>query len=365
MKIICWHIFKHVVIAFLITMGVATFVLLIGQFARVFDMVSRGAPLMALLSYIVLRLPQTLCYTIPIGLFISTVFVFNRLSEENEILALRASGLNLLQISAPVLFLGLILSLLCVKLQIDWAPNCNYLAKTQIRHEGVKNPQLLIEAGQFVEIFTGYIVYVGSKENDMLSDIHLYVLDEQNRIQEKINAHHGRMVVKEELQKLELTLSQATIETSDPNHPADATKNKRIQGETLTIPLDYSNQINRKSVIRRISEMRLSQILAHLQILTERGIETTPLYFEILHRAAISLSPFSFVLLALPLGIKAQRRDSYSHLVVCVLAPFAYYTFYSLFETWGNNPIPYWEYLIWLPNIIFQISGLYLFWRKR
>ena len=51
-------------------------------------------------------MPEVLAFSIPIAMLVTVILVFSRMSAENEITALRASGISLWQITAPALILS-------------------------------------------------------------------------------------------------------------------------------------------------------------------------------------------------------------------------------------------------------------------
>ena len=365
MKIINLYLCKNIAISLSIAIAISTFVLLVGQFAKVFELLTRGVSLWTLLSYLGYRTPQAIGFTIPLGTFIATVLLFNRMSSENEVSALRAAGISLYQIIAPLIIFSIILSGLCYLLQFNLGPELKYRSKIMVREAGVQNPLLLVDAGRFVEIFDGYIIYVGRKDGSSVWDIHLYILNSNDAVQQKIYAQKGELKINKDYGRLNLILSGTIIETADPNNPGDVSKNRRIKGEALTFPLDYAGHIGKKRLGRSLSEMTLPQLFARIQIYSERGMDTAAFYVELHKRAAMALSPFSFILIAMPLGIRAPRRESYWGMIACCLVPFTYYILISLIGSLHYKPEYYPEFLMWLPNLICQMSGLSILWMKR
>lgn len=68
------------------------------------------------LRAIPLLLPETLPFTLPTCLLFATCLVYGRLSHDNEILALRASGIRIVQLVRPAVYVGLVLSVTALAL---------------------------------------------------------------------------------------------------------------------------------------------------------------------------------------------------------------------------------------------------------
>ncbi|MFT5130181.1 MAG: lipopolysaccharide export system permease protein [Rhodothermales bacterium] len=365
MRILNSYISKNIFTYLFVAIAVGTFIMFVGQFARVFDLLAKGVPLGTLLKLVSYRLPQVLGFTIPLGLFVSALLVFNRMSSEHEISALRASGISMLQVSAPVLFLGIVLSALCVWMQFATIPTYTGKAKWLVRAESVKNPLMLISENQFIELFDGYIIYVGRKSGNEVRDIHIYSLSDEGVIQRKIDANKGEIRVDDDAKVIHLMLYNATIDTVDPEAPHDPLRSRRLKAGDCEFPLSYGERLHARSLTQRVAQMQTKELFARVQIYSERGQDPTPLFVEINLRAAMGLTPFSLLLLALPLGIRVTRQDNTRALFVGILVPLLYFTLISLFESLNETPSAHPAMLMWVPNLLCQGLGIWGLWSKR
>src|SRR3989442_10365258 len=62
------------------------------------------------LAIIPLLIPSTLPYTIPATTLFASCIVYGRLAADNEILAIKAAGINILKVVRPVALLGVLMS---------------------------------------------------------------------------------------------------------------------------------------------------------------------------------------------------------------------------------------------------------------
>src|SRR5882724_4651835 len=67
---------------------------------------NRGLAPYQILSLMPLMVPSSLPYTIPATVLFATCNVYGRMAKDNEIVALRAAGVNLFQILKPAILLG-------------------------------------------------------------------------------------------------------------------------------------------------------------------------------------------------------------------------------------------------------------------
>ena len=108
-----WELFK---VFFLALVGITGILLMAGIVA---EATQQGLGPAQILGAIPLLIPSTLPYTIPATTLFATCVVYGRLSADNEVLAIRASGINLWQIIFPGLCLGLIMSTVTMVLYLS------------------------------------------------------------------------------------------------------------------------------------------------------------------------------------------------------------------------------------------------------
>jgi len=351
------YIARKLVVATLAAIGVLTFVLLSGNLIKVFDLLARGVSAPALGRFILYLLPVALNYTLPFSLLISAVLVFSRLSADNEIIAMRASGVSLWQVISPALLLGVLLSVLAFWLQMDLGPRCRFRMDLLLETEGTRNPLVLLEPGRFIEL-PGNVIYVGRREGNTLYDLHVYGLSGSGKVVRDITAHEGLVTVDEAAETIRLELRDAVVVAADPNAPGDASRLQRVAGQSLEFPIEYGRQLNRNPIASKFRQMDAAAMLGLIHAYAERGIDTTPLRLELHRRLSLALSPFAFLLLGIPIAIRARRAEPAIGLVMAMGLAAVFYAFLTLaqqFSGAGGHP----ELLVWLPNIAYQAGGLY------
>ncbi len=367
MRLINAYIFKNLLVTLLLTVGISSFMMVMGNLTKVFDFLSRGVKLEPLLMFLVYKFPQVLSYTIPLGILIATILVFTRMSADGEITALLAGGISFMQITAPVVMLSIALCVLCGWLQFNVAPDFNHRARWLVREVGVQNPLAILEPGHFREIIDGHWVSVDSRDGDQVRNIRIYIFDDDGSFQRNVRAERGTVVLREREKLLELQLDRCTIVWFDAGTGESIVTQKvtRTSGEKFTFPLDYGKEFNRKQLTPRVKHFNFSELMANIALYGERGIDPTELRVELHQRAALALAPFSFILLGVPLGIRLHRRETSPGLLVAVLVIGVYYALMTMFESFQDHPEYYPHLLMWLPNIVAQLAGLWTLWRRR
>ena len=102
-----FYLLKELVLLFFLSLAVFTFILVMSRLGKMADLViNKGVDFKDIVLLIAYSCPPFLTFTLPMAFLLSTVVVLGRLSSENEILALKASGVNLMYLFVPIAMLG-------------------------------------------------------------------------------------------------------------------------------------------------------------------------------------------------------------------------------------------------------------------
>ena len=106
MKIIDRYILKEHLIPFILSLIILLFVLLANFLIKSIDkFFGKGLDISLLIEFVFLNMAWILALAVPMAVLISTLMAYGRLSEDNEINAMRASGISFLSIiRAPIIF---------------------------------------------------------------------------------------------------------------------------------------------------------------------------------------------------------------------------------------------------------------------
>src|SRR4030066_795218 len=105
-KIIDRYILKEIMVPFGIGMGIFTFIFLVSKLFRITEMVvDKGVPVGYAIKLFLCLIPAFLVFVTPMALLLGILTALTRLSADNEIIALKTSGVGLYRMSPPVIAL--------------------------------------------------------------------------------------------------------------------------------------------------------------------------------------------------------------------------------------------------------------------
>ena len=142
MRILRNYILKECLQPFTLSISVLTSVFLLGYLPQLANkVINNGVSLTAMGQVFLYYIPILLGYTLPIACLITVILALGHMSAENEILAMRASGIHLLRLLVPLTVVGIALCLVVYILNDRIIPEA-YDAQTRILQEtGSQDPQ--------------------------------------------------------------------------------------------------------------------------------------------------------------------------------------------------------------------------------
>jgi len=109
--------------------------------------------------------------------------------------------------------------------------------------------------------------------------------------------------------------------------------------------------------------MKLSDLMGEIRMTKQAQKDTTDLEVELNQRIAFSLAPIAFLLLGIPMAIRTNRRETSVGLFLSVILAGFFFLSIIITESLSGYPKLYPQYLLWLPNIIFQVLGAIMTYR--
>lgn len=358
MKTLNLYVTRSFVITFVMTMGILTFGLLGARLVKIFELLSKGVPLIVAGEFIVYTLPVVLTMTIPWATLVSVMLVFGRLSADSEITAMRACGISILQIISPIMLIAIFMSGLCLLLQADVGPSFLGKARDAIRHVGVSQPLALLDPGRPIDFDNMHIIFDDRVGEDEIRGVQIYNLHPETReIQQDITASRGKIVADEEKQILSITLYNCTV------IDYSGASVQRLLNDESTININYGEEFNSYNIFPRVKYMSFRQIFGCMRIYNERKFDTTALEVELNQRLAFSIAPIAFVLFGLPLAIRTSRRETSIGLFLSVITMGMYFMSIIICDSLTDYPKLYPQYLLWIPVVLFQGAGILMIGR--
>lgn len=387
-KIIHRYVIRELVGPFIFAVSVATFVLLL---ARIFNMVeliiTKGVPVFVVAELFAYYVPALLAMTVPGAMLIATLMAFGRLAGDNEVTALKSSGVSLYTVIVPVAVIGLILTGFTYVFLDRVVPESNHRFKNLMLDIGMKRPDLNVRERVFVRDFPGYELYINEidERTGRLKDITVF-RSEGGKLQSIITAKEGRISPEAKRGYIVLELYNGEMHEADPENPDTY---RRLKFESQQVNLEFNSELMRTmSTAKGDREMTVGEMMDEVRSIDDAiekvysRTETSPaqrefmkqqiesfdrrkneFLVEIHKKIAIPFACLIFVFVGAPLGVVVRRGGKGIGFSLGLVFYLSYYVFLVAGESFGDRGIiPPWL-AMWLANIVLAGFGVFLIYK--
>ncbi|MCB2189649.1 MAG: LPS export ABC transporter permease LptF [Deltaproteobacteria bacterium] len=357
-RIIYRYLFGEMLSPFFISLGVFTLVLLVAKIMELTDLVvTRGVGLTVVLRLLLYTLPYFFVFTIPMATLLGVLLAFLRLSQDNEITALKAAGVSLTALLPPVGALAVSAWLATSVLAIWGLPWGNHNFENLVYQVATQKADLALRERVFLDTFPGLVLYVGELPGQgAMRDV--FIVDERDPRQvNTIVAKRGKLYPAK-AGRITIRLYDGTIHAVGE----DLKTAQTAHFETYDVALKASGFTGaQQRTTRHEKEMYLSELWA--------AVDNAPPDSRKRYLAAMELHkkfsvPFACVILGfigMPLGLGYSSGGRSWGVAVALVIFLGYYLMLSAAWSFGETGAYPVAVGMWTPNVILAALGWYLF----
>ena len=360
MKTLNLYVLKNFVLTLCMSVFIVIFGVMGARTLKIFEAIARGVPISDAMLALYYFMPMSLTITIPVGMLVATMLVFGRMSANNEITAMRACGISILQIISPLIVLSFLLSCFCLFLQLELGPRYAEKAAKLLKSIAITRPLSIIQPGTPIN-YQGSSIYIGDViDKTRIKDIQIFQFDKKEKYLKKdITAASGKIMVDKKKQLLIVQLFDASI----VQYSKKKSRPDRTFTEKFELILDYGKKANDIKIGKSLDALTYKEIFGRIIMYRKRGMPTLRLEMKLNQRLALGLAPIAFLLLGLPLAIRTSRRETSVGLIISVGMAGVYFISIMIFDAFSMYPKIHPEFLVWIPNILYQMGGLFFIWK--
>jgi lipopolysaccharide export system permease protein len=364
MRILRNYILKEMTGPLIGSLAIFTFVLLVGNIFKLADlMINKGVDIIDVIKLFLYLIPYILSYTIPMAILTATMVCFGRIASDNEVTAMKASGISLYRIGLPVIIIAFIISLGSVYLNDRILPVSHFASYKLVKGVALKNPSAYLEPGIFIKTFKGYIVRIDRINGKHLEGILIYHLQDEDPTR-TIIAESGEFITHPKEGIVTLRLSDGTVDEPNPQDPGLFYK---LNFKTYDMTLDVDKDISLDDIKKKPKSMTIKELKEDIAQLSVSGDnpdhikkEVNERLTEIHRKIAMAFSSFVFVLVALPLTINTKRRErSVGFALSLIMLTLYYLMLFSGMALSLRGIVPA-TIGVWIANIVYLITGIML-----
>ncbi|MBC2695623.1 MAG: LPS export ABC transporter permease LptF [Desulfobacteraceae bacterium] len=360
-SIIYKYIFKEMIPPFVINFLFFNFIFLLTKILDITNMiVNYRISLFDVLLLLIYSMPHFLEFVIPMSIMTTVLLTFFRLSSDNEIVALKASGMSIYKLLPPVLLFCLIGCMLTGFITI-YGLSWGRLSFKKLTYEvASSNVNIGMKERTFNDNFEGVMLYMNKIDlkNNALIDI--FIEDQRTKnIISTIVAPRGKMYSEPDKLLFHLRLHNGTINQVD-------IENKTVHSitfDTYDINLDLKKSVTTKKRRKDEKGMSIAELNKYFKNTINKDAKYYAALIEFHRKFSIPFACFALGLLGVPLGVQSKSTKRAFGLVLGLIFFLLYYLMLSAGWVFGEAGVYPPLIGMWMPNIVIGGIGLYLFVR--
>jgi LPS export ABC transporter permease LptG len=326
-------------------------------------LVNKGAPVFLVLRFLLFRVPQATPFAFPFACLFGTLLGFGRLAADNEINALRTSGVPFLRIIRLPLVAGIAVGIGSFLINEHVAPIATDLSTRSFYQILYHSQTLPVEPNIFrADPATGNTFYIQSVSADgrTMQNVQIYQPARTSPFVQILTAKTAR------IEGTDIVLDHA-IETRIDNQGEVNAVTIAANEVRISLPMGDNGQNFLSGAMNDTYTMNTQQLSRDIKFRKQTGQGGTDLAVRELTlgtKYAYPFAAFIAVILALPLSVRFGKNGRTLGVVLSIVGLFVYYAMVALFGAFGKNGAlnPY--LASWLPNIVTGVAGSALIWRE-
>lgn len=267
MRILERYVLREHVFPFFLGFSIVIFLLTLDFLFDLVDLaVGKGVGVGVVAEMFVLSLGYMVALAFPCAVLIACMATFGRLSQDNEVVAMRSTGVNLLRIVGVPFFAAAVLAGLLVLFNNHVLPESNHALANLMADVGRKRPTAQIAEGVFNDGFVGYNIFVekvNSRTNE-IRGVKIYQLNSNAR-PTTILADWGVIHNSPDGRTISLELHDGEIHEVPPNEDERTYRRLKFGTQTINIRTPGADLERHDRQARGDREMTLSMMQANMR----------------------------------------------------------------------------------------------------
>jgi lipopolysaccharide export system permease protein len=242
MKVLTWYLLRSHIGPLIFAFVALTGVVLINTLARsMADLAGKGLPTRVFVEFFILSLPANIALTLPMSVLVAVLYAFSQMAAENEITALRASGVDLRRMVMPLLLVATVIASGMVWFNNEVLPAANYRWRLLMTDVGQTSPLLFLRPQIINSVSTGdgaqhYYIQAADIDEATSRLFDIAIFDVSNpQVTRTIYADSGRMLMTPDGSDMMLTLYNSRIREMNGSKP-ESFQRMILERQVLRMP---------------------------------------------------------------------------------------------------------------------------------
>jgi LPS export ABC transporter permease LptG/LPS export ABC transporter permease LptF len=341
--------------AFALLFLVFTFFELIG------DIVRNGVALVTVGDYLLNLIPFIISTLTPLCSLLAVLITFGSLNRSSELTAMKATGISLYRVVAPILVLAAILSVALFAFNESYLPDANRRQEAlRAEIKGKPAQTFLLPGRQFISGQAGaagtpariFYYQAFDAERDIFASLTVFEFDPQTfTLQRRIFATSVRW---------DPAANQWVFDRGWQRTFANQNVASYQPFTVASFPEIHEQPAYFIKEEKQSQEMNYNELTAYIAELSQSGFDTLRFRVQLERKLADPAITLVMALLAVPFALSMGRRGGLTGIATAIAVAISYQIVAGIFSSMGNIDTLPPLLAAWSPDILFAIAGSYL-----
>ncbi len=311
----------------IITLMVIGIYVAVDFFEKVDDFMEAGLPFTRVFRFFLFKIPFIVAQITPVGFLLAILVVFGLMNKNNEMTALRTSGVNVAFLLKPILSMGFLFSLFLLFMAEVVVPitvaDANYIWQREVRKEKAvtaEGKNIWIKGERSIIHIKLYTVV-----DNTIRGVTLNFFDPDFRLSRRIDAYEGRF---ENGRWRLFDIMEQTLDRAEDRYQT-VFVDERF--ETLGFVPDDLKRVTKKS-----EEMGFKELLAYIRKVEAEGYDATIYRVDLYAKFSFPLVCFVLSFVGAGISFRGRLKDGLPMSITYGIGiAFLYWIFYSFCVSLG------------------------------
>ncbi|WP_185860465.1 LptF/LptG family permease [Blattabacterium cuenoti] len=343
------------------------FIIFMIQFfwSQIDELTGKNISIFIILKFILYFGISILPLVTPIAILLTSIIIFGNFSENQELIAVKSSGISLFRVMIPILGITIILSIVLYLFSDFIIPKAKIKAKKLGYQISLTSPSLKLKEGVFVNLFPNFFIKIDRKSSNSnyLHDIFIFFYG-NNSLINTIISKKGVLIPNQKDEYFQLKLMNGVLYSENFNESKKEQysykivefdtliKNFKIPSESKIKNLndyDFYQTLNTKNIIKKINFLKKKDYIN----IYENKIYLFKLQLELQKKFTFPVTCIIMFLTGAPLGAIIRKGGIGYPTMIALIIFIIYYTLLTITQ----NKVEKAEICpwvgAWIPNFIF------------
>jgi len=284
------YVLRQLLRPFLLGVFIVTFLLTMDFLFDYLDLfLGKGIAFFTVLKLFFLGLGWMVALSVPCGVLVGVLMTFGRMAQDNEITAVRSSGVALGRLIAPALIASLGIAAGLALFNNYVLPDMNHAFANLMLAVNKKRPTAEIQEGIWIDSFSGYKMFIGRLDDrtGRMRDIQIHDFSRKDKPPRTILAERGTLEFDPESGVLRLRLAEGEIHEADLEQDQPVYRRMEFRNQALNIQGSREVLMSAEGRSRGQREMSIQAMNARVTELEQERLRLTGQRDRLLERIGV------------------------------------------------------------------------------